>query len=87
MVDVEGWVKGNEAGLELIARMTGTPVDLLHVAAVLVRGGQRDEQILAECEAFRPRLASGVFDDGLRRALPLIRELSGKGAPAARSPG
>jgi hypothetical protein len=87
MLDVEGWVKVNEAGLEVIARMTGTPVDLVHVAAVLVRGGQSDEQILAECEALRPRLGSGVFEDGLHRALPMIRELSAKSAPPARSPG
>jgi hypothetical protein len=87
MVDVAGWVKVNEAGLEVIARVTGIPVDLVRVAAVLVRGGQRDEQILAECQALRPRLGSGAFEDGLHRALLLIRELSDKSAPAALAPG
>ena len=87
MVDIEGWVRANEASLEGIARATRTPVDLVHVAAVLVGAGQTDEQILAECQALRPRLGSGVFEDGLHRALPLIRELSGKGAATALSLG
>jgi hypothetical protein len=86
MVDVEGWVKANEVGLEVIARATGIPVDLVHVAAVLVRAGQSDREILAECEALRPRLGSGVFEDGLHQALPLIRRLSEKSAAAALSP-
>jgi hypothetical protein len=87
MVDIEGWVRANEASLEGIARATRTPVDLVHVAAVLVGAGQTDEQILAECQALRPRLGSGVFEDGLHRALPLIRELSEKGAATAPSLG
>jgi hypothetical protein len=85
MTEIEEWLEGHHEDLEAIARATGTSVDLVHVAAVLARGGAADKRILEECEALRPRLGPEAFrPKGLERALPLIRNLFGQTAETSR---
>jgi hypothetical protein len=75
MTDIEEWINANQARLEAISRTTRTPLDFVHLVAVLVKAGQSDEEIVHECEALRPRVGTEVFDKGLHRVLSRIREL------------
>jgi hypothetical protein len=77
MSDLQQWLTTNQEGLELIAGLSGTNIDVVHLAAVLVEAGLTDDQIIRECLALRPRFGKSVdISSRLRHALPLIRELA-----------
>ncbi|HVA73298.1 MAG TPA: hypothetical protein VNF71_01870 [Acidimicrobiales bacterium] len=84
VTDLEDWVEANAEIFESVARASGTARELVHLAAVFVKSGLTDEQILAECEALVPRFGSSQpVEAGLQRALPLLRAaLDGPAHPA-----
>jgi hypothetical protein len=72
--DLEEWVRSNADTFDSVARASGAARDLVHLAAVFVKSGLTDEQILTECQAVTPRFgARQRVEAALRRALLLLR--------------
>lgn len=74
VADLEEWVERNADTFDWVARASCTSNALIHLAAVLVKSGLSDEQIVSRCEALVPRFgAAEPVEVGLPRALPLLR--------------
>lgn len=74
VADLEEWVIAHRETFESVAQASGTPRDLVHIAAVFVKSGLTDQQILQECEAVAPRYgALEAVQAGVTRLLPLLR--------------
>jgi hypothetical protein len=54
------------------------PRDLVRLAAFLVRVGHTDDRVIVECQSLRPKIGTATCQEGLKRALPLIRRLCKK---------
>lgn len=82
--EVEQWLEDNDARLAEVARRSGTSLNLVHLAAVLVLRGLADRDIHDQFVALEPRLAAEHSPVAqLWRALPDIRALAAQsGWPA-----
>lgn len=75
--DLEEWMSEHAGTINAIACASDAAAPLVHLAAVLVKSGLTDEQILGECESVASRFGSHErVETALRRALPLLREAS-----------